>query len=88
MTAKLVRNPPTTQSERIYALEEARKADEEARKGHGDRLDKIETMVKEIHDVLVNVRGFKWVFDGFCKYAGQISMVCGAFYGLWKFTGH
>jgi hypothetical protein len=86
---KLLRSPPTTQTERIYALEEARRADEAARNAHGARLDKIETMVTEIHGVLVNVRGFKWVMDGFFKYAGQISIACGAGYGAWRFfTGH
>lgn len=79
---KLASARPTTQTERIYALEEGRKAD-------GDRLDKIETMVSEIHGVLVNVRGFKWVVDAIFKYAGQLSIACGALYGAWKFfTGH
>lgn len=85
---KLATSRPTTQTERLYALEEARKADEEDRKKQTERLDKIETMVSEIHTVLVNVRGFKWVFDGACKYAGQISVLCGALYAVWKFTGH
>jgi len=79
---------PPTQAERISVLEEARKADEEAKKGQNERLDKIETMVKEMHTVLVNVRGFKWVFDGFCKYFGQISLVCTGLYAFWKFLGH
>lgn len=78
---KLASSRPTTQTERIYALEEARKSD-------GQRLDKIETMLGEIHGILVKARGFKWVLDGLFKYAGQISMAAGAVYGLWKFTGH
>jgi hypothetical protein len=62
---------------------------EEARKADGERLDKIETMVGEIHDILVKARGFKWVLDGLFKYAGQISIACGAGYGAWRFfTGH
>jgi hypothetical protein len=79
---KLAHSRPTTQTERIYALEEARKTDSE-------RLDKIEKMVTEVHGVLVNARGFKWVLDGFFKYSGQIAVTCGAIYGCWKFfTGH
>jgi hypothetical protein len=79
---KLAASRPTTQTERIYALEEARKAD-------GERLDKIETMVGEIHGILVKARGFKWVMDGFFKYSGQIAIACGAIYGGWRFfTGH
>lgn len=80
---------PTTQSGRIYALEQAREADEAARKLHGERLDKIETMVKEIHGVLVNVRGFKWVLDGAFKYIGQIGAASAVLYGGYRFfTGH
>ena len=86
---KLASSRPTTQTERIYALEEARKAD-------SDRLDNIEkkvdaglAMVGEVHSILVNARGFKWVLDGFFKYSGQIGIACGALYGGWKFfTGH
>ena len=79
---KLASSRGTTQTERIFALEQARKADV-------DRLDKIEKMVGEIHGILVKARGFKWVLDGVFKYAGQISIACGAAYGAWKFfTGH
>lgn len=79
---KLAGERPTTQSARIYALEQSRKSD-------GERLDKIETMVAEIHGLLVKARGFKWVMDGVFKYAGQLSIACGAAYGAWKFfTGH
>lgn len=75
---KLASSRPTTQTERIFALEEARRTD-------GERLDKIETMVKEMHGILVNARGFKWVVDGIFKYSGQIAIFCGSAYGLWKF---
>lgn len=86
---RLLTKPPTTQGERIYALEQAREADDAARKLQGERLEKVETMVGEIHGILVKARGFKWVMDGFFKYSGQISIACGALYGLWKFsTGH
>jgi hypothetical protein len=73
---------PTTQTGRIYALEQARKTD-------GERLEKIEKKVDDIHNLLVNVRGFKWVMDGVFKYSGQIAIAAGALYGGWKFfTGH
>lgn len=68
--------------DRIAALEQGKKAD-------GERLDKIEIMVAEIHAVLINVRGFKWVMDGFFKYSGQIAIASGAIYGGYRFlTGH
>jgi hypothetical protein len=80
---KLASSRPTTQTERIFALEEARKAD-------GERLDKIETMVGEIHSILVKARGFKWVLDGFfqiCRPHRDIVRWAG--YGAWRFfTGH
>jgi hypothetical protein len=39
--------------------------------------------------VLVKARGFKWVLDGFFKYAGQIAINAAAGYGAWRFfTGH
>ena len=79
---KLASSRPTTQTERIFALEEARKADSE-------RFDKIETMVGEIHAILVKARGFKWVMDGLFKYAGQVGIAASMLYGGWKFfTGH
>jgi hypothetical protein len=82
VSVRLTQARPTTQTERIFALEEARKTD-------GERLDKIETMVAEIHGILVRARGFKWVIDGFFKYSGQIGIAAGALYGGWKFfTGH
>lgn len=79
---RLAKEPPTTQSGRIFALE--------------DRLDKIEprlvgieTTLGEVHTLLVNARGFKKVVDAIFKYFGQISMTCGALYGAWRFfSGH
>lgn len=73
---------PATQGERIFALEKGREEDSK-------RLDNIETMLADVHGILVKARGFKWVLDGFFKYSGQISIACVSGYGLWKFfTGH
>lgn len=78
----LAASRPTTQTERIFALEEARRAD-------GERLEKIEKKVDDIHNLLVNVRGFKWVIDGGFKYIGQIGTAAAVIYAGWKFfTGH
>lgn len=73
---------PATQGERIFALEEARKAD-------GERLDKIETTLGEIRDLLIRARGAKALIDGTLKYIGLAASIGAAGVAIWKFVlGH
>jgi hypothetical protein len=79
---KLASSRPTTQTERIFALEEARKSD-------GERLDKIENILLEIHGILVKARGIKWVFDNLFQLVGYAATTGLAGIGVWRFfAGH
>ena len=79
---KLATDRGTTQSERIFALEEARKADSE-------RLGKIESKVDDIHTLLIQARGVAWLATKAAAWAsGGIVAVSGLIL-IWKFyTGH
>lgn len=79
---KLASARPATQTERIYALEETRKAD-------GKRLDKIETMVAEMHEILVATRTIGRFLRRALTYVGGPSAIgTAALYGWKAFTGH
>ncbi len=71
--------------DRLAAAEKRLDGHDAVRQVDSERLDKIETMLADVHGILVKARGFKWILDGFFKYAGQISIACGAAYGAWKF---
>jgi hypothetical protein len=79
---KLVAPRPTMQTERIYALEEARKSD-------GERLDKIETLVKEMHEILISVRTIGRFLRFVLKWCGGPSALGAAALVAWHaLTGH
>ena len=79
---KLVAPRPTTQTERIYALEEGRRAD-------GERLEKIETKVDEIHEILVATRTIGRFLRRLLTWFGGPSAVGAAGLYAWRaFTGH
>jgi hypothetical protein len=74
---RLATSRPTTQSERIYALEEGRKADAE-------RLGKMETQLKEIHDLLFGARAIIWFVGKVLAWVGGPSAIAGAAFVAWK----
>jgi hypothetical protein len=76
--------PPrlATQSERIGALEEGRKAD-------GARLGSIETKVNEMHEILLALRTIGRFLKIVMTYVGGPSAVgTGALYAWKLFSGH
>lgn len=79
---RLAQSRPTTQTERIYALEEGRKAD-------GERLGSIESKVNEMHEILIAVRTIgrflKFVVTWF---GGPSAIAAAALYGWRFFNGH
>lgn len=82
MTMRLATKPPTTQTERIYALEEARKTDNE-------RLGLIETKVVEMHEILTSVRTIGRFLRRVTYYFGGPSAIgAAALYSWHTFTGH
>ncbi len=76
---RLAVSRPTTQSERIYALEEARKAD-------GERLGTMETQLKEIHDLLFGAKAILWFLGKVLAWVGGPSAIAGAVYVAWRFV--
>jgi hypothetical protein len=79
---RLAHPRPTSQTERLYALEEGRRVD-------GERLGSIETKVNEMHDILVAVRNIgrflKFLLTWF---GGPSAVAAAALYGWKFFTGH
>jgi len=79
---KLVQPRPTTQTERLYALEEARKVD-------GERLGSIETKVNEMHEILIATRTIGRFLRRAMYWFGGPSAIGTAGLYAWKaFTGH
>jgi len=77
---KLAAARPTTQGERIFALEEARKAD-------GERLDRIEKKIEkvdEMHEILVGLRSIGRAVKLMAYWLGGPSVVAGAAVWVWK----
>lgn len=82
MTMRLAQSRQTTQTERIFALEEARKTD-------SVRLDSIETKVVEMHEILTSVRTIGRFLRRVTYWFGGPSAVgAAALYGWHTFTGH
>lgn len=68
--------------DRIATLEEGRKND-------GERLDKIETKVDEMHDILVGVRTIgRFLRNTITWFGGPTVVMGGALYGWKLLSGH
>lgn len=74
---KLAGDRPTTQSARIYALEQARQGDNE-------RLEKIEKKIGEIHELLLGARAIAWFTGKVVAWVGGPSAIAGAGYAVWR----
>ena len=74
---KLAHERPTTQSARIYALEQARHGDNE-------RLEKIEKTVGEIRELLVGARAIIWATGKVVAFVGGPTAIAGAGYAVWR----
>ena len=90
---QLAGNRPTTQSERIYALEQARETESERLKRIEDKLDKrfveIEDKLNQVFDLLTKAKGIKMFLDSFFKIIGYLAMLAGAAAGIARyFAGH
>ncbi|WKA31617.1 hypothetical protein [Bradyrhizobium roseum] len=74
---KLATDRPTTQSARIYALEQARATD-------NDRLEKIEKTVSEIRELLLGAKAIIWFVGKIVAWVGGPSAIAGAGYAVWR----
>ena len=74
---KLAADRPTTQSARIYALEQARATD-------NDRLEKIEKKLGEIYELLIGARSIAWFTGKVIAWVGGPSAIAGAGYAVWR----
>ena len=74
---KLAGERPTTQSARIYALEQARQSDYE-------RLEKIEKHVGEIRELLLGAKAILWFVGKISAWIGGPSALAGAGYAVWR----
>lgn len=78
---KLAHDRPTTQSARIYALEQAREADNK-------RLVKIEETVGDIHELLLGAKAILWFIGKVVAWVGGPSAICGAAFMAWRYLAH
>lgn len=82
MNIRLSQQRQTTHSERIFALEEARRND-------GERLGSIETKVDEMHEILIAARTIGLFLRRVTYWFGGPSAVGAAGLYAWRaFTGH
>lgn len=78
---KLVAERPTSQSARIYALEQARESD-------NARLVKIEATVIDIRELLLGAKWIVWFIGKIAAWVGGPSAIAGAAYFAWRSLMH
>jgi hypothetical protein len=75
---RLATDRPTTQSARIYALEQARETD-------NARLVKIEATVGEIRELLLGAKAIVWFTGKVVAWVGGPSAIAGAGFVAWRY---